>query len=107
MYLNIKDKLLDFFMSDERILDLYFISNKKINKLVIELDNEYFLIDRRCPHQGLSLANATLSKDILICNWHGCSFSLFPNEIIPIENIMKHRSIDKTNFKWLKNELSS
>jgi hypothetical protein len=107
MYLKIKDKLLDFFLSDERILDLYLISNKKINKIIIELDKEYFLIDRRCPHQGLSLSNASLSKDIIICNWHGCSFSLFHNEIIPIENIIKHTIIDKKNFKWLKNELSS
>ena len=107
MYFTLKNKIVDFFNSEERILNLYEVSNKKINKLIIEFNQEYFLIDRRCPHNGLPLANATLSNKIIICNWHGCRFSLFPNEIIPIKNIIKYTSIDKNHFEWLKNELSN
>ena len=107
MFENIKNKITNFYSSNERLLDLYQISDRKINKLILKFNTDYYLINRKCPHNGLPLTNSTLSNDLIICNWHGCRFSIFPNEIIPRENIIEHFKLKKEDFDWLNNELSN
>ena len=107
MFETIKNKVIIFFDKNDRLFDLYAVSNRKINKLIIKFGNDLYLISRKCPHNGLPLTNSIISKDIITCNWHGCRFSLFTNEIIPRENLIKYKKINKENFNWLKNELSN
>lgn len=46
--------------------------------LVIEIGNERFAIDHRCPHEGYPLSVGTIDSDRcrLTCNWHNWKFDL-------------------------------
>jgi len=44
--------------------------------LLVQTDNELFLLESRCPHQGQSLAKAVISGDTIRCPSHAYEFSL-------------------------------
>ena len=98
---KLKKKIETYYKSKNTIFDLYSNSGGKINKIIVTFNSKYYLIDRRCPHNGLPLTKASINKEFLICNWHGCRFSLFPSEIIPRENIIEYIELSKSNFNWL------
>lgn len=43
---------------------------------LFKVDNEWFAVDGRCPHQGASLADGCLEATTVSCPWHGWKFDL-------------------------------
>ncbi|MFD2644510.1 Rieske (2Fe-2S) protein [Pseudomonas japonica] len=69
------------FVALERLINLHDGYRKafRVNGqalLLLVVDNRPVLIDERCPHQGASLAAATVEGDVLRCPRHGLAFSL-------------------------------
>ena len=104
---TIVNNLNRFFESNNIFLDLYRISDKKINKILIKYNNKFYLIDRRCPHNGLPLVSALFLGNYIKCRWHGCRFSFIPDCATPKENIIKSVIIDKEDTSWIENELQN
>ena len=57
--------------------------NSKIKKyyndkeiLLVNLNDEYFALDNKCPHMGGSLADGELDGDSIICPRHGSVFDI-------------------------------
>ena len=70
---TIVNSLNRFFESNNVFLDLYRISDNKINKILIKYNNKFYLIDRRCPHNGLPLVSSLFFGNYIKCRWHGRS----------------------------------
>ena len=96
-----------FFESNNVFLDLYRISDNKINKILIKYNNKFYLIDRRCPHFGLPLISSHFFDNYITCRWHGCRFSFIPDSAAPKEKIIKSVIIDKEDTSWIENELQN
>jgi len=96
-----------FFESNNVFFDLCRISDNKINKILIKYNNKFYLIDRRCPHNGLPLTSASFIDNYITCRWHGCRFSFIPDSATPKENIIKSVTIDKEDTSWIENELQN
>ena len=52
-------------------------------KKIIKYNNKFYLIDRRCPHNGLPLTSASFINNYITCRWHGCRFSFIPDSATP------------------------
>ena len=104
---TIVNSLNRFFESNNVFLDLYRISDNKINKILIKYNNNFYLIDRRCPHFGLPLIASHFFDNYITCRWHGCRFSFIPDSATPKENIIKSVIIDKEDTSWIENELQN
>lgn len=107
MFETIKKISNKFFESNNTSLDLYKISGNKINKMLIRYNEKIYLIDRRCPHNGLPLSSASFSKNYITCRWHGCRFSFIPDGSLPHENIIKSVVVNKEDTSWINNELQN
>lgn len=71
--------------------------------LLIYHDETHYLIENKCGHFGMSLATASISKNIITCNGHGISFDLNTGEISnrPYEicdPIVIHKLVIRENF---------
>ena len=104
---TIINSLNSFFESNNVFLDLYRISDNKINKILIKYNNKFYLIDRKCPHFGLPLTSASFIDNYITCRWHGCRFSFIPDSATPKEKIIKSVIIDKEDTSWIENELQN
>ncbi len=56
--------------------------------LIVNVDGNYYALDDTCTHAGASLAEGSLSGNIITCDWHGAKFdcktgklSAFPAKI--------------------------
>tara|TARA_B100000614_G_C14176222_1_gene339263 strand:- start:81 stop:410 length:330 start_codon:yes stop_codon:yes gene_type:complete len=87
-----KEKILKY---DKPILISHTINSKNFKKLLIKIDNEFYLINHMCPHNGLPLINAKFYENgNILCNWHGCLFSIFMKQEIPKENIINSEKVN-------------
>ena len=65
--------------------------------LLSKFNKEFFLIKNECPHNGLPLKFARFfDNGKLICKWHGCTFSIFKYDEIPLENVIKSYKVEQT-----------
>lgn len=64
-----------------------------INLLLIHQDNQFYVIENKCGHFGLSLSTAEIKHEEIICSHHGISFSLLTGDVVnrPYENCDKIR----------------
>lgn len=104
---TIEKVLKKFFDSKNISLDLYQISGNKIKKMLIKHNEKIYLIDRRCPHNGLPLSSASFIKNYVTCRWHGCRFSFIPDASLPKENVIKSVIINKEDTSWINDELQN
>ncbi len=44
--------------------------------LLIQEDGEFYLLARRCPHQGALLDEGRVTDRVITCPWHQLAFSL-------------------------------
>lgn len=50
------------------------VNNKAV--LLVSHEEQYFLVKNRCPHQGITLENASCEDGYIVCPWHRYAFSL-------------------------------
>lgn len=44
--------------------------------LLVKHQDEFHLVKNRCPHQGITLENASCVDGTIVCPWHHYGFSL-------------------------------
>ena len=44
--------------------------------LLVHHQSTYYLVKNRCPHQGITLENATCEDGFIVCPWHRYAFDL-------------------------------
>ena len=59
-----------------------------ISLLLIQQNNQFYLIENKCGHFGLPLMTGEVKDEEIICSHHGISFSLQTGEVVnrPYEN---------------------
>ena len=62
--------------------DRYELSFDGINYLLLHQTGVFHLIINQCGHFGISLSDADLKPNTIICSGHGISFDLTTGEII-------------------------
>lgn len=72
--------------------------------LLVKHQEDYHLVKNRCPHQGITLENATCEDGKIVCPWHHYGFDLKNGrgaglylEIYPIE---KHEDGYYAGFEY-------
>jgi nitrite reductase/ring-hydroxylating ferredoxin subunit len=76
-----------FIESDKKILPLRKVNNSLPNRILVKFSSGLVLLDNICPHNGLSLHNAHVEGDIVVCKWHGCRFGI-EGAAVPDANIL-------------------
>lgn len=56
--------------------------------LIINLDNQYYAIDNRCPHMGGSLFEGTIKDGQVICPRHGSVFDVRTGKVVEAGSIL-------------------
>ena len=76
--------------------DRYEILIEAVNYLLINQSGKYSLLVNQCGHFGVSLLDADLELNTIICSGHGISFDLTTGEIInrPYENCDKLKTYE-------------
>ena len=76
--------------------DRYELLIENINYLLIYQSEKYYLLVNQCGHFGISLYDAGLEPNTIICSGHGISFDLTTGEILnrPYENCDKIKTYD-------------
>lgn len=64
------------------------VSVNGLNLLLIRHNSEYYLIENKCGHFGVSLIDGEIKDKTIKCSQHGIMFSLISGEILnrPYEN---------------------
>lgn len=44
--------------------------------LLVQHQNNFFLVKNKCPHQGISLEKASCEDGYIVCPWHRYGFDL-------------------------------
>ena len=60
---------------------LFQVPELNIEVAVFNIDNQFFAIENRCPHQNLPLADGPITNDTITCPFHGAVFSLKTGEV--------------------------
>jgi nitrite reductase/ring-hydroxylating ferredoxin subunit len=50
------------------------VNNKAV--LLVNHENEYYLVKNKCPHQGITLEKASCEEGFIVCPWHRYGFNL-------------------------------
>jgi nitrite reductase/ring-hydroxylating ferredoxin subunit len=71
--------------------------------IIINSNNQIYLLEARCTHAGAPLAEGTLDNNVLTCPWHGSQFDITNGQVVkgPAEENLKthpHTIKDKTVF---------
>lgn len=69
-----------------------------LSLLLIQVDDQPFLIENRCGHFGVPLDTGELKGNTIVCSQHGISFGLETGEVVnrPYENADPVRTFELT-----------
>lgn len=95
--MDIRTAIEIFIGSDEKILPLRKVNNSLPNRILIKFSSGLVLLDNTCPHNGLSLHNAHVEGDIVVCKWHGCRFGI-EGAAVPASNILPTVFVEKSDI---------
>lgn len=56
------------------------IHDEGLEIVVFNINNQFFAIENRCPHQNLPLADGSIENNNITCPFHGAVFSLSTGE---------------------------
>ncbi len=57
------------------------IPDTDLEVAVFNIDNQFFAVENRCPHQNLPLADGPVTEHNITCPFHGAVFSLVTGEV--------------------------
>ena len=57
------------------------IPDTNLEVAVFNINNQFFAIENRCPHQNLPLADGPIAEHNITCPFHGAVFSLVTGEV--------------------------
>lgn len=61
---------------------LYVLQGENHGLLLVHNNAQFYLVENKCGHFGIPLADAEVCDQTIICSGHGISFSLITGEII-------------------------
>ena len=95
--MDIRETIENFIESDEKILPLRKVNNALSNRILVKFSSGLVLLDNICPHNGLSLHNAHVEGDIIVCKWHGCRFGI-EGAAVPASNFLPTVFLEKLDI---------
>lgn len=57
------------------------VQSSDLEIAIFNIDNQFFAIENRCPHQNLPLADGPITDKTITCPFHGAVFSLVTGAI--------------------------
>ena len=57
------------------------IPGQDLEIAVFNVNNQFFAVENRCPHQNLPLADGPITEQEITCPFHGAVFSLITGEV--------------------------
>lgn len=69
--------------------------------LLVAHEGEFYALEHRCPHLGLSMKKGKVEGDCLVCPWHGSRFSIPTGENVDWVNSFVGMPLPKWSHKMI------